>query len=67
MKQQPDITARTRRPKARATEIVFGALHERLEVVKLIYRDEGLTPHIERIEELLDELRRSLTTKEEIE
>ena len=44
-----------RKPKARATEIVLGAMDERLQMI------EG--PHAARLLELCDELRRSLSLK----
>jgi hypothetical protein len=54
---------RQRKPKARATEIVFGCVAERLSILENV-TDETLRPHVERIGELMDELRRSLNRNE---
>lgn len=51
---------RTRRPRARHRDVILGAIAEHLIIVKTRYRDEALTPHLERIDELFDELNRSL-------
>ncbi len=62
MKEESRIKeVRTRRPNARHKDIVFGALAERLDVLKGLANDGETRIHAERIEELLDELRRSIS------
>jgi methylmalonyl-CoA mutase cobalamin-binding subunit len=50
-------TQRTRRPKPRSTEVVIGALEERVNCIVLDGLNEA---HVLRISELIAELRRSL-------
>lgn len=52
------IIERTRKPNARATEIVLGALAERLSVMESSPNAD--TIHMNRLRELLDELKRSI-------
>ncbi len=49
---------RTRRPNARPTEIILGAIDERLQMI-------SDSPHFGRLTELHDELRRSLSKQQE--
>jgi hypothetical protein len=51
---------RARKPKARPTEIVIGAIDERLQMI-------NDSPHASRLSELMDELRRSLNSNRETE
>ncbi len=59
-----ELEKRTRKPRARQTEIVFGCIAERLSILENV-TDETLRPHVDRIGELLDELRRSLGSQKE--
>jgi len=51
----PELKERKRRAPARSTDVVLGALQERLNVAV-----DADSPHAIRIEELFDELKRSL-------
>lgn len=51
---------RNRKPNARATEIVLGAIDERLSVLESVQAVESVGIHSNRLRELMDELRRSL-------
>jgi hypothetical protein len=52
-----EIKERKRRPAARQKDVVLGCIEERLSMIPMT---EDLEPHRARLEELLDELRRSL-------
>ena len=64
MSTQPLKEVRVRKPRARRTEIVIGALQERIMAIPQV---EHLEFHRERLLELVDELTRSLNrgTEEE--
>ena len=51
---------KTRRPRARHRDVVFGALDERIQILSDSSTDVGISATISRIRELLDELRRSI-------
>ena len=56
---------KTRKPKARQTDIVVGAISERVSMLRQITVDSNgfLTIHCDRLDVLLDELKRSLVAK----
>ncbi len=54
-----------RRPKARHRDVIFGAIDERMQV--LASSPDTLQIHLDRINELLAELKRSLNGKQEQE
>ena len=54
---------KARKPKARDTAVVIGCLEERLSVIADGLNDTG-NPHVARLLELCDELRRSLGGRE---
>lgn len=55
-----------RKPKARHKDVVFGAINERLDMLGgLSVGLPEVQPHVERLNELLDELRRSIASKDE--
>ena len=58
-----ETTTTKRRPKARAKEAVLGAIGERISMIA----GEANTIHVLRLLELLDELRRALSGREEAE
>jgi hypothetical protein len=51
---------KTRRPRARHRDVVFGALDERIQILADSSTDTGTNATVSRIRELLDELRRSI-------
>lgn len=58
---------RQRRPRARHKDVIFGCLEERLEVINGAFASDGLGPHIVRLFDLLDELKRSIGSSKENE
>ena len=56
---------RTRRPNARAKEIVFGAIDERLIMIDECRDLEIVKVYVSRLRELIDELKRSVSKKTE--
>lgn len=58
------IEKRLRKKPARHQEVIWGAINERL---LMLPQTEELEPHRTRLEELLDELRRSLAIKNGVE
>lgn len=62
MSKEPNEPKRARRPKARTSEIVFGAIDERMAMLDETFPD-GI--HTKRLRELIDELRRATNGKAE--
>lgn len=61
---KPEVPPRKRKPAARPTAVVVGAITER---ISMLPNTDELVPHRDRLTDLLDELRRSISKKEEPE